>query len=215
MELKKEVKQVLKILKTHIPNPQTELHYETPFQLMVAVILSAQCTDKRVNMVTPKLFEQYPDAISLSKATYEEIFPLIQSISYPHNKTKHLMKASKMLVEQYHGQIPETLEELIKLPGVGRKTANVLLSVLYHKPAMAVDTHVQRVVNRLGWVNTNKPLQTEKELLNLIEPQDIPDAHHLLILHGRYTCKAKNPLCTTCPLNSFCDYFLQRSNSSM
>ena len=207
MKSKQEIKHILQILRKYIPEPKTELVYHTPFQLMVAVILSAQCTDERVNKVTPSLFEKYPDAESLSKASYEELFSLIKSISYPNNKTKHLLEASKILVEKYQGRVPETLEELTQIPGVGRKTANVLLSVLYQKPAMAVDTHVQRVVNRLGWVKTQNPLQTEKKLLQLIEPQDIPDAHHLLILHGRYTCKAKKPNCTSCPIQDFCDFY--------
>ena len=207
MKSKQEIKHILQILRKYIPEPKTELVYHTPFQLMVAVILSAQCTDERVNKVTPSLFEKYPDAESLSKASYEELFSLIKSISYPNNKTKHLLEASKILVEKYQGRVPETLEELTQIPGVGRKTANVLLSVLYQKPAMAVDTHVQRVVNRLGWVKTQNPLQTEKKMLQLIEPQDIPDAHHLLILHGRYTCKAKKPNCTSCPIRDFCDFY--------
>jgi len=156
MKSKQEIKHVLQILLKYIPEPKTELVYHTPFQLMVAVILSAQCTDERVNRVTPSLFEKYPDAESLSKASYEELFSLIKSISYPNNKTKHLLEASKILIEKYQGRVPETFEELTQIPGVGRKTANVLLSVLYQKPAMAVDTHVQRVVNRLGWVKTRK-----------------------------------------------------------
>ncbi len=215
MDIKQEVKQVLTILKQHIPNPQTELEYQTPFQLMIAVILSAQCTDKRVNQVTPSLFEKFPDAQSLSKATFEEVFPLIKSISYPNNKSKHILEASKILIENYDGEIPNSLEELTKIPGVGRKTANVLLSVLYNQPAMAVDTHVQRVVNRLGWVKTKNPLQTEKALLELIEPQDIPDAHHLIILHGRYTCKAKNPDCSNCPITLYCDEYQEKYQNTL
>lgn len=211
MDIQQEVKEVLTILKQHIPNPQTELNYQTPFQLMIAVILSAQCTDKRVNSVTPKLFEQFPDAQSLANATFEEVFPYIQSISYPNNKTKHIIEAAKIIAEKYNGEIPHLLEELIKIPGVGRKTANVLLSVLYKQPAMAVDTHVQRVVNRLGWVNSKNPLQIEKVLLQLIDPEDIPDAHHLLILHGRYTCKAKNPHCNQCPIILYCDEYTKKS----
>lgn len=211
MDIQQEVKEVLTILKQHIPNPQTELNYQTPFQLMIAVILSAQCTDKRVNSVTPKLFEQFPDAQSLANATFEEVFSYIQSISYPNNKTKHIIEAAKIIAEKYNGEIPHLLEELIKIPGVGRKTANVLLSVLYKQPAMAVDTHVQRVVNRLGWVNSKNPLQIEKVLLQLIDPEDIPDAHHLLILHGRYTCKAKNPHCNQCPIILYCDEYTKKS----
>lgn len=210
--LKQEVKEILKILKQHIPNPQTELIYQTPFQLMVAVILSAQCTDKRVNMVTPQLFAKYPDAQTLAKASFDEVFSIIKSISYPNNKTKHLIEASKILVEKYDGEIPNSLKDLIQIPGIGRKTANVLLSVLYKQPAMAVDTHVQRVVNRLGWVKTKNPLQTEKILMKLIDPDDIPDAHHLLILHGRYTCKAKKPECFQCPIAFYCKFYQHNSN---
>jgi endonuclease-3 len=207
MELKNKVKKVLEILKLHIPNPVTELEYQTPFQLMVAVILSAQCTDKRVNEITPNLFQKFPDAKSFAKASFDEVFPLIKSISYPNNKTKHLIEASKILVDKYNEKIPDNLEDLILIPGVGRKTANVLLSVLYNKPALAVDTHVQRVANRLGWVNTQNVLQIEKILTQLINPNEIPIAHHLLILHGRYTCKAKNPNCTDCPIQKYCDFF--------
>lgn len=207
MKLKNKVKKVLEILKLHIPNPVTELEYQTPFQLMVAVILSAQCTDKRVNEITPNLFQKFPDAKSFAKASFDEVFPLIKSISYPNNKTKHLIEASKILVDKYNEKIPDNLEDLILIPGVGRKTANVLLSVLYNKPALAVDTHVQRVANRLGWVNTQNVLQIEKILTQLIDPNEIPIAHHLLILHGRYTCKAKNPNCTDCPIQKYCDFF--------
>ena len=207
MKLKNKVKKVLEILKLHIPNPVTELEYQTPFQLMVAVILSAQCTDKRVNEITPNLFQKFPDAKSFAKASFDEVFPLIKSISYPNNKTKHLIEASKILVDKYNEKIPDNLEDLILIPGVGRKTANVLLSVLYNKPALAVDTHVQRVANRLGWVNTQNVLQIEKILTQLINPNEIPIAHHLLILHGRYTCKAKNPNCTDCPIQKYCDFF--------
>lgn len=207
MELKNKVKKVLEILKLHIPNPVTELEYQTPFQLMIAVILSAQCTDKRVNEITPNLFQKFPDAKSFAKASFDEVFPLIKSISYPNNKTKHLIEASKILVDKYNEKIPDNLEDLILIPGVGRKTANVLLSVLYNKPALAVDTHVQRVANRLGWVNTQNVLQIEKILTQLIDPNEIPIAHHLLILHGRYTCKAKNPNCTDCPIQKYCDFF--------
>jgi len=207
MKLKNKVKKVLEILKLHIPNPVTELEYQTPFQLMVAVILSAQCTDKRVNEITPNLFQKFPDAKSFAKASFDEVFPLIKSISYPNNKTKHLIEASKILVDKYNEKIPDNLEDLILIPGVGRKTANVLLSVLYNKPALAVDTHVQRVANRLGWVNTQNVLQIEKILTQLIDPNEIPIAHHLLILHGRYTCKAKNPYCTDCPIQKYCDFF--------
>jgi endonuclease-3 len=207
MELKNKVKKVLEILKLHTPNPVTELEYQTPFQLMIAVILSAQCTDKRVNEITPNLFQKFPDAKSFAKASFDEVFPLIKSISYPNNKTKHLIEASKILVDKYNEKIPDNLEDLILIPGVGRKTANVLLSVLYNKPALAVDTHVQRVANRLGWVNTQNVLQIEKILTQLIDPNEIPIAHHLLILHGRYTCKAKNPNCTDCPIQKYCDFF--------
>ncbi len=192
----------------HTPDAETELLYDNPFQLLVAVILSAQCTDKRVNLTTPAIFEQYPDAASLSKASFDSLFPLIRSISYPNNKTKHLIGMATMLTEQFGGEVPMTVEALIKLPGVGRKTANVITSVIDQQPNMAVDTHVFRVSARLGLVtNAKTPLATEKQLIKYIPREYVYKAHHWLILHGRYTCLARNPKCSECGLQSICKYY--------
>jgi len=172
------------------------------------VILSAQCTDKRVNMTTPAIFEQYPDAKSLSKATFDELFPLVKSISYPNNKTKHLIGMAKMLMEKFHGEVPLTVEELVELPGVGRKTANVITSVVDNQPNMAVDTHVFRVSARIGLtVNAKTPLATEKQLLEFIPRDLVHVAHHWLILHGRYICVARTPRCEVCGLTPACKYY--------
>ena len=193
----------------NFPDPETELHYETPFQLLVAVILSAQCTDKRINMVTPALFEAYPDAARMAEASFEELFPYIKSISYPNNKTRHLIAMAQKLTEDYQGELPHSVEELQKLQGVGRKTANVIVSVLYNQPAMAVDTHVFRVSKRLGLVNQNAstPLAVEKQLTQHLPKDLIAKAHHWLILHGRYVCTARQPKCSTCDLQGICRYF--------
>ncbi|WP_276132801.1 endonuclease III [Polluticoccus soli] len=192
----------------NMPVAETELHYDDPYQLLVAVILSAQCTDKRVNMVTPPLFEKFPDAESLSKAEFEDIEPFIRSISFANNKTRHLMGMSKMLVEQYYHEVPDTVEELIKLPGVGRKTANVITSVIYNQPNMAVDTHVFRVSARIGLtVNAKTPLQTEMQLIKHIPTELIHKAHHWLILHGRYICVARRPKCEECGLKPACKFY--------
>ena len=181
------------------PTAQTELEYKDPFQLLVAVILSAQCTDKRVNMTTPALFAAYPDAASMAQASPEEIFEYIRSISYPHNKSKHLAGMARKLVEDFGGEVPGDLDELQSLPGVGRKTANVIASVVFHLPALAVDTHVFRVANRIGLTHNSKtPLQTERELVKHIPEEKIPIAHHWLILHGRYVCQARKPHCGEC-----------------
>lgn len=204
MNLQEHILTTLQRLQQVITNPVTELHYTNPYELLVAVILSAQCTDKRVNQTTPAFFEQFPDVHSLSKASFEQVYPLIKSISYPNNKAKNLILAAQSLVQKHNAQIPDTLEELLQIPGVGRKTANVLLSVLYNKPAMAVDTHVLRVSNRLGWIQSNNPLQVEKLLTEHIPEELIPQAHHLLILHGRYTCTAKKPKCAECVLADLC-----------
>lgn len=191
----------------HSPNAETELIYDSPFQLLVAVILSAQCTDKRVNMTTPGIFARYPDAESLSKASFDELFPLIRSISYPNNKTKHLIGMARLLQEKFSGQVPMTVEELIQLPGVGRKTANVITSVIDAQPNMAVDTHVFRVSARLGLTtNAKTPLAAEKQLVKHIPAEYIHKAHHWLILHGRYTCLARNPKCSECGLKSICKF---------
>lgn len=189
------------------PDAKTELIYDSPFQLLVAVILSAQCTDKRVNMTTPKIFEQYPDIDSLSEAKKEDLFELIKSISYPNNKTNHLIGMAKMIVNDFDGQIPMTVKELILLPGVGRKTANVITSVVDNQPNMAVDTHVFRVSNRIGLVKAKTVLETEKQLVKNIPEDLIYIAHHWLILHGRYICVARTPKCTICGLRPVCKYY--------
>jgi endonuclease III len=192
----------------HAPDAETELLYDNPYQLLVAVILSAQCTDKRVNMTTPAIFAKYPDAASLSKATFDELFPLIRSISYPNNKTKHLIGMANMLIEQFDGQVPLTVDELVQLPGVGRKTANVITSVVDQQPNMAVDTHVFRVSARIGLTtNAKTPLATEKQLLAHIPKELVHIAHHWLILHGRYICVARNPKCDKCGITSVCKYY--------
>jgi len=199
---------ILNYFQEHNAPAETELHYEDPFQLLVAVILSAQCTDKRVNMVTPALFKDYPNAEALAASTPETIFPYIKSISYPNNKAKHLVGMAQALLKEFGGQIPHEVEQLVKLPGVGRKTANVIASVVYDKPTMAVDTHVFRVSARLGLTtNARNPLQAEQQLIKNIPEKLVPKAHHWLILHGRYICLARRPLCEKCPLTQWCKYF--------
>lgn len=191
-----------------MPNPRTELHYDTPFHLLLAVILSAQCTDKRVNQYTPALFEAYPDPSSLAQATQEEVYDYIKSITFPNNKSKALIKAAKVLVDEFGGKMPSDMEGLMKLPGVGRKTANVMLSVVWGKHAMAVDTHVFRVSNRLGLtINSKTPLATERTLVKYFPGELLPKAHHWLILHGRYVCKARKPLCGECGLQPLCRHW--------
>jgi len=191
-----------------MPVAETELHYSTPFELLVAVILSAQCTDKRVNMITPRLFKQYPTAEIMARAEVEDIFELIRSVSYPNSKAKYLVSMAKMLVEQFEGEVPAERELLMKLPGVGRKTANVIAAVVYHRPTMAVDTHVFRVANRIGLTtNAKTPLETELTLIKYIPEALIPKAHHWLILHGRYICVARKPHCWECGLAPYCRYF--------
>lgn len=195
------------------PNPVTELHYNNPFQLLVAVILSAQCTDKRINQVTPALFERFPTPQDLAAATSDEVFAYIRSVSYPNNKAKHLVGMGKMLIEVFNGEIPSGIENLQKLPGVGRKTANVIASVIFEEPAMAVDTHVFRVANRIGLTNNARtPLAVEKQLVQNIPKEYIGVAHHWLILHGRYICLARSPKCDICPLTWFCRYY-ERNNT--
>lgn len=192
----------------HAPNAETELIYDTPFQLLVSVILSAQCTDKRVNLTTPALFAKFPDAERMSKANFNEIFALIKSISYPNNKSKQLIHMAQIVWETYGGQIPMTVNELISLPGVGRKTANVITSVIDGQPNMAVDTHVFRVSSRLGLTtNAKTPLEAEKQLIKYIDKQYIHLAHHWLILHGRYICVARSPKCNECGLKAVCKYY--------
>ncbi len=199
---------VINYFLSHTPDAETELIYNNPYELLVSVILSAQCTDKRVNETTPSIFNKFPDVYSLSKATVEELFPLIKSISYPNNKTKHLIGMAKMVVEKHSGQIPMSVEELVQLPGVGRKTANVITSVIDKQPNMAVDTHVFRVAARIGLtVNAKTPLETEKQLTKNIPSHLIHKAHHWLILHGRYICVARNPKCNVCGINPVCKYY--------
>jgi len=190
------------------PNPATELIYTGPYQLIVAVILSAQCTDKRVNLITPGFFSRFPDAKSLSNASIEEIFDLIKSCSYPNNKSKHLSGMAKMLVEVFHSTVPSDIDELQKMPGIGRKSANVIASVVFSKPAMAVDTHVFRVSQRLGLTtNPKNPYDAEMQLISQIPDEHIPKAHHWLILHGRYVCQARKPKCDECKISHICQYF--------
>ena len=193
----------------NLPEPETELHFSNPYELLVAVILSAQCTDKRVNMVTPALFETFPTPEHLAASHFDELFPYIRSISYPNNKTKHLLGMAKMLVEEFNSEVPADVKQLQKMPGVGRKTANVIASVIFNQPALAVDTHVFRVSKRLGLVtqNASTPLEVEKQLVKHIPAELIPKAHHWLILHGRYVCVARKPKCPECPLTYFCRYF--------
>jgi endonuclease-3 len=194
---------------TNFPEPETELHYRNPYELLVAVILSAQCTDKRINLVTPALFERFPDPEALAASNAEEIFTYIRSVSYPNNKSKHLVGMARMLVEKFGSEIPASIPELQELPGVGRKTANVIASVVFNQPAMAVDTHVFRVSRRLGLVpaTATTPLAVEKGLMRHIPKELVPKAHHWLILHGRYICLARTPKCNVCPLTSFCLYY--------
>jgi endonuclease-3 len=193
----------------NMPVAETELEYEDPYELIVAVILSAQCTDKRVNMTTPAIFKKYPTVQSMSKATFDELFPLIKSISYPNNKTKHLIGMAKKVVNEFGGKIPMTVDELVTLPGVGRKTANVITSVIDKQPNMAVDTHVFRISKRIGLVSrtASTPFAVEKELVKNIPEHLIHKAHHWLILHGRYICVARNPKCGQCGLQEGCRYF--------
>ena len=202
---------IVEYFSTNLPNPETELQYTNPYELIVAVVLSAQCTDKRVNMVTPYLFDSYPTASSLAAATLDEVFELIRSISYPNNKAKHLVGLGRMLMDEFGGEVPGTVEELVKLPGVGRKTANVIASVIHNLPTMAVDTHVFRVSHRVGLVSVKAktPLSVEKELVKEFTDEQIPKAHHWLILHGRYTCLARNPKCEACGIRSLCKSYLK------
>lgn len=206
-------RKIIEWFETNMPVAETELNYQSPYELLVAVILSAQCTDKRVNLLTPAFFEKFPDERMLSLATVDEIFELIKSCSYPNNKAKHLLGMAQMLHHDFKGQLPSDINEMQKLPGVGRKTANVMASVVFNKPAMAVDTHVFRVSNRIGLtVNSKNPLDTEKQLVKNIPEDKIPVAHHWLILHGRYVCQARRPKCEECGIAAFCKYFNQKQS---
>jgi endonuclease III len=209
MTKKERYRFVIDYFQKHAPEAETELIYDSPYELLVAVILSAQCTDKRVNITTPAIFKKFPDVYALSKTNFDELFPFIKSISYPNNKTKHLIGMAQKVVNEFDGKIPMTVDELIQLPGVGRKTANVITSVVDKQPNMAVDTHVFRVSKRLGLVSqaANTPLAVEKELIKHIPEELIHKAHHWLILHGRYTCLARNPKCEQCGLQAICNYY--------
>ena len=198
-----------------MPDPKTELQYDTPFHLLLAVILSAQCTDKRVNIVTPPLFKAYPDPQTLASASEEEVYEFIKSVTFPNNKTRHLIRAAQMLTKEFGGEMPSDIDSLMKLPGVGRKTANVMLSVIWNKAAMAVDTHVFRVSNRMGLTDNSKtPLQTEKTLIKYIPENLVAKAHHWLILHGRYTCTARKPACLDCGVKEWCRTYSDNTGES-
>lgn len=212
MNKKERFENVLTWFEQNMPIAETELNYSTPFELLVAVILSAQCTDKRVNQIAPPLLKQYPTAELMAKATFDDVFDFIRSCSYPNNKAKHLVGMSKMLAEKFDGIVPDNIDDLQKLPGVGRKTANVIASVVYNQPVMAVDTHVFRVAARIGLSsNAKTPLQTEMQLMKYIPTEIVPKAHHWLILHGRYVCKARKPDCEHCGLSRFCKYYASLS----
>ncbi|HDR52787.1 MAG TPA: endonuclease III [Mariniphaga anaerophila] len=208
MRKKELFERVVRYFQENMPVAETELEYHNPFHLIVAVILSAQCTDKRVNLITPELLKRYPTPQKMAEAEPEEVFEYIKSCSYPNNKSKHLVGMARKLLELFDGQVPDDVDDLQKLPGVGRKTANVVASVIYHKPAMAVDTHVFRVAARIGLTtNAKTPLATEMQLIKYIPEELVSKAHHWLILHGRYVCLARKPKCEKCGLTSVCKYF--------
>lgn len=207
MKTKERYSKIVEWFSANMPVAETELHYDSPFHLLLAVILSAQCTDKRVNIVTPPLFRDFPTPEVMAVSSPEVVFEYIKSVTFPNNKAKSLVGAAKMLVEKYGGEVPDTMEELVKIPGVGRKTANVMLAVVFDKPAMAVDTHVFRVSNRIGLTNNSKtPLETEKTLVANIPVELLPKAHHWLILHGRYVCTARKPKCEECGIAPYCKF---------
>ena len=206
---KERYKAVIEYFQKERPTAKSELNYNNPFELLVAVILSAQCTDVRVNMITPNLFKLYPSAIELSKASIEDVYQIIKSVSYPNNKAKHLVSMAKKLVEKFNNQVPDNVDKLQELDGVGRKTANVITAVIYNQPNMPVDTHVFRVSARIGLTkNAKTPLETEKQLVKNFPKELMPIAHHWLILHGRYVCVAKKPKCIDCGLKEVCNYYL-------
>ena len=208
MTTKQRFENILAWFEANMPVAESELVFANPFQCLVAVMLSAQCTDKRVNMVTPALFAAYPTPESLAKATSDEVFEYVKSVSYPRSKSEHLVQMAQRLVEVYHGEVPDTIEDLQTLQGVGRKTANVVCAVIWNQPTMAVDTHIFRVSERLGLTtNSKNPLQTEKQLVKYIPASIIPKAHHWLLLHGRYVCQARKPKCEACGIREFCRFF--------
>ncbi|MBO5983728.1 MAG: endonuclease III [Rikenellaceae bacterium] len=212
MRIKERYDGVIAYFQDTMPVAESELNYSNPFELLVAVILSAQCTDKRVNLTTPALFEAYPTAEAMAEATAEDIFPYIRSISYPNNKARHLASMARMLVEEFSGEVPSDLDDLQRLPGVGRKTANVIGAVIWQKEVMPVDTHVFRVAARIGLTREAKtPLQTERQLERHIPSHLLPIAHHWLILHGRYVCTARSPKCAKCGITAFCRHFLEQN----
>ena len=198
---------IIKWFEENVPIAESELHYDSPFHLLIAVILSAQCTDKRVNMVTPDIFVKYPDAKALASTTFEELFPLVRSISYPNSKARHLIAMAQMLSADFGGEVPSDIDDLMKLPGVGRKTANVVYSEAYGGNAIAVDTHVFRVANRIGLVHTKTPEQTEQALMKAFDESKWSKLHHLLIFQGRYVCHSQKPDCADCGLRAYCEYY--------
>lgn len=217
MTKKERYKIFLDYFSNHSPEPETELVYTNPYELLVAVILSAQCTDKRVNLTTPAIFKDFPTPRHLAASTAEEVFTYIKSISFPNNKAKHLVGMAKMLVENHNSEVPSDVDELQKLPGVGRKTANVIASVVHKQPKMAVDTHVFRVSKRIGLVSekANTPLEVEKELIKYIPEEMVHKSHHWIILHGRYICVARSPKCDICPITSICKYYQKNVKKKM
>ena len=211
MTTKQRFKHILAWFETNMPVAESELHYRNPYELLVAVMLSAQCTDKRVNMVTPALFAVYPTAESLAAASADEVYEYVKSVSYPRSKSEHLVAMAKRLTEVYHGEVPDNIEDLQTLQGVGRKTANVVCAVIWQQPTMAVDTHIFRVSERLGLTTGSKnPLQTERQLVKNIPAETIPKAHHWLLLHGRYVCQARKPRCEQCGLREYCRFFAKK-----
>ena len=211
MTAKQRYEHILGWFEANMPVAESELVFASPFQCLVAVMLSAQCTDKRVNMVTPALFAAYPDPASLANASSDEVFEYVKSVSYPRSKAEHLVQMAQRLVEVYGGQVPDNIEDLQTLQGVGRKTANVVCAVIWNQPTMAVDTHIFRVSERLGLTtNSKNPLQTERQLVRYIPQEIIPKAHHWLLLHGRYICQARKPKCDQCGLSTYCRYFAKK-----
>lgn len=212
MNVNERYEGVIRWFETNDPEPRTELSYDSTFHLLLAVILSAQCTDKRVNMITPALFKAYPTPQALAQASEEEVYSYIKSVSYPNAKTRHLIKAAQVLVEKFGGEVPSTMEELLQIPGVGRKTANVMLAVVWDESAMPVDTHVFRVSNRIGLTRASRtPLATERTLVKYVPQEIVGKAHHWLVLHGRYVCTARKPDCASCGLKEFCKAYQSAS----